>query len=117
MIAEIFDFNEWAAQKVDIEEYKTISNISYSVFTREGWGYIDDYFEGNGSWTVGENTSVLELKLDPSVDERLSDIKMGTRWDILENIEDYTYNVEFDLSDYRDIRLGKTCLLYTSRCV
>ena len=108
LIAEIFDFNEWAAQKVDIEEYKTISNISYSVFTREGWGYIDDYFEGNGSWTVGENTSVLELKLDPSVDERLSDIKMGTRWDILENIEDYTYNVEFDLSDYRDIILGKT---------
>ena len=49
-ILEVVDFNEYAAKKVDMEEYKSIENIAYSLYGRINAIGCDDYISETLEW-------------------------------------------------------------------
>ncbi|MCT4542691.1 MAG: S-layer homology domain-containing protein [Vallitalea sp.] len=109
------DFSEAVAKKIDIEDIKKMNKMKYSVYAyNQAPRGIEDCFTKEAIWEVNDNIAVAKIVLDDSVNEKHKNIKIGLTKSDLSSIEQNSFELEFDLSNYRDVVLGKTVYIETT---
>ena len=106
-ILEVVDFNEYAAKKVDMEEYKSIENIAYSLYGRINAIGCDDYISETLEWCVQSDSAYAKICFEEAASEKYS-IVAGSKSADAVAIENNCFNIEFNLNNFNDIILGRT---------
>ncbi|MDD3277991.1 MAG: NEAT domain-containing protein [Lachnospiraceae bacterium] len=107
------DFDENTAQKISVDEYKTTEAVTYNIFTQAPYGkkVPEDMLDNKSTfWSVADDTASAGVNINEQYQEtfRAAQLSQWCKAGDGIAIENDAIKLSFNLSDEKDIALGKT---------